>query len=207
MKKDPLLKIRVEETINWVISDMVASDGGICSAIDADSEGVEGKYYVWKSKEIDDLLQNDSSRFKSIFGVTEEGNFEGSNILFFNGSVSDLSDQSIIQSRSVLLNERTKRIAPLLDDKILTDWNGLMIGALARASKIFSNEAWLEHAEKAYEFIINNLIIDDVLYHSWREGEVRGVAMLDDHAALIDASISLYTVTHDDKYLNIADTQ
>ena len=68
---------------------MVTSDGAICSAIDADSEGVEGKYYVWKSKEIDDLLQNDSSRFKSIFGVTEEGNFEGSNILFFKKAFSD----------------------------------------------------------------------------------------------------------------------
>ena len=207
IEKDPLLRIRVEETIDWVVSDMITSNGGICSAIDADSEGVEGKYYVWKSKEIDDLLQNDSSLFKSIFGVTEEGNFEGNNILFFNGSVTDLSDQSIIKSRSTLLKERAKRVAPLLDDKILTDWNGLMIGALARASKIFSNEDWIEHAEKAYEFIINNLIIDDVLYHSWREGEVRGIAMLDDHVALIDASISLYTVTHNEKYLNIADTQ
>ena len=207
VEKDPLLKIRVEETINWVISDMVTSDGGICSAIDADSEGVEGKYYVWKSKEIDDLLQNDSNQFKSIFGVTEAGNFEGKNILFFNGSVADLSDESIIRSRSVLLNERAKRVSPLLDDKILTDWNGLMIGALARASKIFNNEVWVGYAEKAYEFIINNLIIDDVLYHSWREGEVRGIAMLDDHVALIDASISLYAVTHNEKYLNIADTQ
>ena len=72
IEKDPLLRIRVEETIDWVVSDMITSNGGICSAIDADSEGVEGKYYVWKSKEIDDLLQNDSSLFKSIFGVTEE---------------------------------------------------------------------------------------------------------------------------------------
>ena len=207
VEKNPLFKIRVEEIIDWVISDMVTSDGGICSAIDADSEGVEGKYYVWKAKEIDALLQDESSHFKSIFGVTDEGNFEGNNILVFNGSVSDISDKSIIKSRSILFNERMKRIPPLLDDKILTDWNSLMISSLARASAIFENQEWIKYAENAYEFILNNLIINGVLYHSWREGEVRGIAMLDDHVALIDASISLYIVTKNKKYLDIADTQ
>ena len=207
VEKNPLFKIRVEEIIDWVISDMVTSDGGICSAIDADSEGVEGKYYVWKAKEIDALLQDESSHFKSIFGVTDEGNFEGNNILVFNGSVSDISDKNIIKSRSILFNERMKRIPPLLDDKILTDWNSLMISSLARASAIFENQEWIKYAENAYEFILNNLIINGTLYHSWREGEVRGVAMLDDHVALIDASISLYIVTKNKKYLDVADTQ
>ncbi|MDB9925751.1 thioredoxin domain-containing protein [Hyphomicrobiales bacterium] len=207
VEKNPLFKIRVEEIIDWVISDMVTSDGGICSAIDADSEGVEGKYYVWKAKEIDALLQDESSHFKSIFGVTAEGNFEGNNILVFNGSVSDIFDKNIIKSRSILFNERMKRIPPLLDDKILTDWNSLMISSLARASAIFENQEWIKYAENAYEFILNNLIINGTLYHSWREGEVRGVAMLDDHVALIDASISLYIVTKNKKYLDVADTQ
>ena len=191
VEKNPLFEIRVKETIDWVISDMITDEGGICSAIDADSEGVEGKYYVWKSEDIDNLLKNESTHFKSIFGVTDEGNFEGNNILFFNGSTDDLSDKSIIKSRSILFNERKKRVAPLLDDKILTDWNSLMISSLTRASKIFNNQDWIKYAENAYEFILKNLIVDGVLHHSWREGEVRGIAMLDDHVALIDASISL----------------
>ena len=207
VEKNPLFEIRVKETIDWVISDMITDDGGICSAIDADSEGVEGKYYVWKSEDIDNLLKDESTHFKSIFGVTDEGNFEGNNILFFNGSTDDLSDKSIIKSRSILLNERIKRVAPLLDDKILTDWNGLMISSLTRASKIFENQEWIKYAENAYEFILKNLIVDGVLYHSWREGEVRGIAMLDDHVALIDASISLYIATNNKKYIDIADSQ
>ena len=207
VEKNPLFEIRVKETIDWVISDMITDEGGICSAIDADSEGVEGKYYIWKSEDIDNLLKNESTHFKSIFGVTDEGNFEGNNILFFNGSTDDLLDKSIVKSRSILLNERAKRVAPLLDDKVLTDWNGLMISSLTRASKTFNNQDWIKYAENAYEFILKNLIVDGVLHHSWREGEVRGIAMLDDHVALIDASISLYIATNNKKYIDIADSQ
>ena len=206
-EKNPLLEVRVKEIIEWVVSDMITGKGGICSAIDADSEGVEGKYYVWTSDEIDRLLKGESNRFKSVFGVTNSGNFEGSNILSLNGSIKDLLDDGISNSRLTLLNERRKRVPPLLDDKILTDWNGLMIGALTRASKIFDNQNWLMYAENAYEFITSYLIVDDVLYHSWREGEVRGLATLDDHVALIDASIALYIVTSKNKYLDIADSQ
>lgn len=206
-EKNPLLEVRVKEIIEWVVSDMITGKGGICSAIDADSEGVEGKYYVWTSDEIDRLLKGESNRFKSVFGVTDSGNFEGSNILSLNGSIKDLLDDGISNSRLTLLNERRKRVPPLLDDKILTDWNGLMIGALTRASKIFDNQNWLMYAENAYEFITSYLIVDDVLYHSWREGEVRGLATLDDHVALIDASIALYIVTSKNKYLDIADSQ
>ena len=206
-EKNPLLEVRVKEIIEWVVSDMITGKGGICSAIDADSEGVEGKYYVWTSDEIDRLLKGESNRFKSVFGVTDSGNFEGSNILSLNGSIKDLLDDGISTSRLTLLNERRKRVPPLLDDKILTDWNGLMIGALTRASKIFDNQNWLMYAENAYEFITSYLIVDDVLYHSWREGEVRGLATLDDHVALIDASIALYIVTSKNKYLDIADSQ
>ena len=206
-EKNPLLEVRVKEIIEWVVSDMITGKGGICSAIDADSEGVEGKYYVWTSDEIDRLLKGESNRFKSVFGVTDSGNFEGSNILSLNGSIKDLLDDGISNSRLTLLNERRKRVPPLLDDKILTDWNGLMIGALTRASKIFDNQNWLMYAENAYEFITSYLIVDDVLYHSWREGEVRGLATLDDHVALIDASVALYIVTSKNKYLDIADSQ
>ncbi len=206
-EKSLLLEVRVKEVIEWIVSDMITAKGGICSAIDADSEGVEGKYYVWTSDEIDRLLKEESNRFKSVFGVTNSGNFEGSNILSLNGSIKDLLDEGISSSRLILLDERRKRVPPLLDDKILTDWNGLMIGALTRASKIFDNQDWLMYAENAYEFITSYLIVDDVLYHSWREGEVRGLATLDDHAALIDASIALYIATSKNKYLDIADSQ
>jgi len=152
-EKSLLLEVRVKEVIEWVVSDMITAKGGICSAIDADSEGVEGKYYVWTSDEIDRLLKEESNRFKSVFGVTNSGNFEGSNILSLNGSIKDLLDEGISSSRLILLDERRKRVPPLLDDKILTDWNGLMVGALTRASKIFDNQDWLMYAENAYEFI------------------------------------------------------
>ena len=205
--QDPLYAAVVEETIGWLEREMSADAGGFYAALDADSEGEEGRYYVWTPEQIDRLLKEESNRFKSVFGVTNSGNFEGSNILSLNGSIKDLLDEGISSSRLILLDERRKRVPPLLDDKILTDWNSLMISSLARASAIFENQEWIKYAENAYEFILNNLIIDDVLYHSWREGEVRGLATLDDHAALIDASIALYIATSKNKYLDIADTQ
>jgi hypothetical protein len=199
---DPLIKLRVSETVNWLIAGMQTSEGGFAAAIDADSEGVEGKYYVWDESEIDGILGLQAKNFKNIYGVTEQGNFEGKNILFLKAYENDIFDSEIVNCRSKLLIERKKRISPLMDDKILTDWNGLTISALVRASTVFSNKAWLDRAIKAYDFVLNNLFFENSLYHSWREGEVRGLALADDYAALIEASVALFIATSEQKYLD-----
>ena len=199
---DPLIKLRVSETVNWLIEDMQTSEGGFAAAIDADSEGIEGKYYVWDESEIDGILGLQAENFKNIYGVTEQGNFEGKNILFLNAYENDIFDSETANCRSKLLIERKKRISPLMDDKILTDWNGLTISALVRASTVFSDKTWLDRAIKAYDFVLNNLFFENSLYHSWREGEVRGLALADDYAALIEASVALFIATSEQKYLD-----
>ena len=199
---DPFIKLRVLETVNWLIEVMQTAEGGFAAAIDADSEGIEGKYYVWDESEIDGILGSQAENFKNIYGVTKQGNFEGKNILFLKAYENDIFDAEIVNCRSKLLIERKKRISPLMDDKILTDWNGLTISALVRASTVFSNKAWLDKAIKAYDFVLNNLFFEDSLYHSWREGEVRGLALADDYAALIEASVALFITTSEQKYLD-----
>ncbi|MBU2493339.1 MAG: thioredoxin domain-containing protein [Bacteroidetes bacterium] len=212
-----------EEIFMYVLRDLTSPEGGFYSAEDADSEGEEGKFYVWKENEIDDLLKEDSDLFKTIFNILPGGNFtdeatrtpSGTNIPFLKKTIAELSkelnvpsgilNETINKSREILFKEREKRIHPLKDDKILTDWNGLMITSLAKAGRVFENSLYTETAEKSFGFIMNKLTgPDGKLIHRYREGEAALSAFADDYAFVVSAALELYETTFKIEFLQSA---
>ena len=206
---DPLFAARARETVGWLKREMMV-EGAFAAALDADSEGEEGKYYVWQEAEIIAVLgQEDATWFGEIFDVTPSGNWEGKTIL--NRSAADglLSpeDEAGLQAMAAkLLNVRERRIPPGRDDKVLADWNGLMIAALARASAIFEEASWLQLAENAYQFVTENMQNGERLAHSYRDGRILDLGFVEDYAAMADASLSLYQHTQNPAYLDRAKT-
>ncbi|MBI4895127.1 MAG: thioredoxin domain-containing protein [Candidatus Aenigmarchaeota archaeon] len=192
----------VEEIFEYVIRDM-SSEKGFCSAEDADSEGVEGKFYVWKSDEIKKILGKDADEFCKIFNVNNDGNYReeangeitGNNILFLNEYVEN---DFIVGCRRKLLAERSKRIRPHKDTKILTDWNALMILSLAKAGRVFSREDYLKIAKEAMQNILDNRYKYFLLHTETISG------FLDDYAFVIWALIELYQSTFDKKYIDLS---
>nr|WP_066499560.1 thioredoxin domain-containing protein [Abyssisolibacter fermentans] len=209
--KDCLYKDIAKEIVQFVLRDMTDEKGGFHSAIDADSEGVEGKYYVWSYDEIIEILgESDAKMFSDFYGISKRGNFEGSNIPnLIKKDITEFNDPNIKDKlnkcKNKLLQYRTKRIAPHKDDKILTAWNGLMIAALANAGKVLEEKSYIEMAEKAIKFIENNLFRDDGrLLIRFRENESKNLALLDDYAFLVWGLIETYEATLETKYLDIA---
>jgi len=216
-------KIIAEEIYEYVLRDMTSTEGGFYSAEDADSEGEEGKFYVWSEDEINILLKEDSHFFKMIFNILPEGNFteestrnnSGTNIPHLKKSITDCSielnippeelNHKINNWRKILFEERRKRIHPFKDDKILTDWNGLMIASFAKAGKVFNNQKYIDAAEKCIQFIFNKLSTPEgKLLHLYRldEASVNGTA--DDYAFVVAALLELYEATFKVKYLRKA---
>ncbi|AEB76418.1 thioredoxin domain-containing protein [Clostridium botulinum] len=193
-----------EKIFKYILRDMTSPEGGFYSAEDADSEGVEGKFYVWTLHEIESILGEDAKEFCNIYNITKNGNFEGSNIPNLIGK--DLDDIDKLESlRKKLFEVREKRIHPFKDDKILTAWNALMIVALAYAGRVFENEKYINRAKKAYNFIENNLIRKDGrLLARFRHGEAAYIAYLEDYSFLVWALMELYEATFDSKYLKQA---
>ncbi len=200
---DPLFARRAEETVRWLQREMMVEDG-FASALDADSDGEEGKFYVWDEAEIDRILGNDGSLFKRTFDVTPSGNWEGKNILnrswqqgLYKGSQEDTLQPMV----ETLLEARKKRIRPGRDDKVLADWNGFMISALAKASAAFRKPSWLQLAESAFGFVRMNMQNGERLAHSWRDGRALDLGFADDYAAMADASLALFQHTSNTSYL------
>ena len=201
---------RVAETITWMVRDMTAAtvDGqaGFAASEDADSEGVEGKFYVWTETEIDAVLGPASKAFKTAYDVTPDGNWEGHSILRRNDDGED--SPALAVSRNILLGVRNARIRPGRDDKVLADWNGLAIAALAKCAAVFSCPEWLAIGQSAYAFVRSNMAVqtDQGLRvgHAWRLGRVTAAGLLDDHAALARAAIALYEATGTQSYLSDA---
>jgi uncharacterized protein len=212
--RNPLYEVRIRETIDWALRDMRVDhveDGtfAFASALDADSEGVEGKYYVWNEGEIDSLLGTDSPLFKQAYDVTAEGNWEGATILNRSKASelgSEASEAKLAECRAKLLAVRALRIPPGRDDKVLADWNGLMITALANASAVFDNPSWLDHAKAVFSFVTNNMEIGGGLRHVWCAGRAPHAAILDDYANMTRAALALFEVTGDRGYLAKAET-
>lgn len=190
----------------YILRDMTSPQGGFYSAEDADSEGHEGKFYVFTYDEIKELLQEDGELFCRIFGVTKEGNFEGKNILNLINSTIDENQREFIENcRQKLYTYREGRIHPFKDDKILTGWNGLMIAALAIGGKILKDENYIRAAEKAADFILNNLVRQDGrLLARYRDGDSSILAYVDDYAFLIWSLLELYETSFKEKYLALA---
>ncbi|MCU0789466.1 MAG: thioredoxin domain-containing protein [Nitratireductor sp.] len=202
----PLFRTRIEETIGWAVREMRMPGGAFASSLDADSEGEEGKFYVWSESVIDAVLGPDAPFLKLHYGVTEEGNFEGHNILnrLEAPPLDAEGEERLSRLREKLLEAREKRIRPGLDDKILADWNGYFIRALAEAAFAFNLAEWLDLAETAFRFIAESMNEDGKLSHSWREGISVRPAMATDYGAMINAALTLYEVTGKAEYLDAA---
>jgi uncharacterized protein YyaL (SSP411 family) len=204
--KNPLYRERVEETIQWLMREMVV-EGGFAGTLDADSEGVEGKFYVWTEAEIDAALGEDADLFKQAYDVTKDGNWEGNTILNRSQKplrMNEAEEATLAACRQELLEIRTGRIRPGLDDKVMADWNGLMIAALANASQVFDKPGWLVAAETAFTFIRERVSDGARLLHTWRAGQASKPATLEDYAHMIRAAITLFQATQKADYLDIA---
>jgi uncharacterized protein YyaL (SSP411 family) len=206
--RDPLYAQRVAETIGWLEREMTHPEGGFYSSLDADSEHEEGKFYVWSEAEIDAVLGDHATSFKRFYDVTAEGNWEGHNILNrldHPDHADDATEAELARCRGLLLEARAPRIRPGLDDKILADWNGLMIAALADAGLVFERQDWIALASRAFAFIRDRMTGEDGrLRHSWRDGRARHPASVDDYANLSRAALVLHEATGDPAYLDQA---
>jgi len=215
LNPDAEYKKVVYDTLAFVERELTSPEGGFYSSLDADSEGVEGKYYVWDKDEVESLLEEDAEIFCEYYDISTEGNWEGRNILNrkenddviasrHNLSLEEL-EEIILQAKKKLLQHRQKRVKPGLDDKILTSWNALMLKAYADAYNIFDDEHFLKIAEKNYEFIEKNLLSSDFsLYRNHKNNTSTIHAFLDDYVLLVDALISLYHTRFNEYYINTA---
>lgn len=216
-------KLTAKETLDYVLKDLATVEGGFYSAEDADSEGEEGKFYLWTQQEIMQALpEQDAPLAIKLFEVKREGNYyeppkgrNGKNILHFAlpleqfASESNLTIDELITKlgkiKNALFEDREKRVHPSKDDKILADWNGLMIAALARASQVLGEPKYLQAATKAADFILQEMkTLDGKLYHRYAKGERAVSGFLDDYAYLVFGLIELYEAGFDEKYLQIS---
>jgi len=202
-----LYRQRAEETVAWLKREMTTEQGAFSASLDADSEGEEGKFYVWSYDAlIGQLGIEDGEFFAGHYDVTPAGNFEGHNILnrLKPQPRSETDEARLAALRETLLAVRAKRVRPGLDDKILADWNGLMIAALVNASLLLEQPSWIDLAERAFDFIARAMTRADRLGHSWREGTLKFPGLASDFAAMIRAALALYEATGQQPYLDRA---
>ncbi len=203
--RDPLLARRVAETIGWLEREMMAEGNAFAASLDADSEGEEGRFYVWEAAEIRGLLPADQAGgFLRTYDVRPGGNWEGKTILNRSHTVAELSEEDLAACRARLLTARAARVRPGRDDKVLADWNGLTIAALARAAFAFARPDWLTLARTAFTGLVALVDRDHHLGHSYRLGLLQTASVLDDYAAMARAAIALYEVTGEAPYLEQA---
>lgn len=217
LSKKPLYKQVVYETLEYIEREMTSPKGGFYSSLDADSEGEEGKFYVWDETDIDALLGEKAKTFKDYYTVKKATQWEHNNILYRSqeaekiAKINDLTvdelAQTIAEGKQILMKERDKRIRPGLDDKVLTSWNALMLKGYVDAYRVFGEKAFLDKALKNAEFIKKNAMKKDFrLTRNYKDGKASINAFLDDYALVIDAFVSLYQATFDEEWLNLANS-
>ena len=202
-----LFRERAAETVEWLRREMITPQGGFASSLDADSEGEEGKFYVWSLAEIKAVLgERDAGFFTTPYGLSEEGNFEGRNILNRLNHLPRNKDNEarLKMMREKLLAARAQRVRPGLDDKVLADWNGLMTAALANGGALLGEKSWIELAAGAFGMVAKLMTRGDRLGHSWRAGRLLFPGLSSDYAAMIRAAIALYQATGREAYLEQA---
>jgi uncharacterized protein len=202
-----LYRERAVETLAWLKREMTTEEGAFSASLDADSDGEEGKFYIWSYDEIiQQLGTEDGEFFARHYDVSPAGNFEGHNILNRLRSLprSEADDERLAALRTKLLEARAARVRPGLDDKVLADWNGLIIAALADASLMLGQSSWLAIAERAFGFVARTMTRGDRLGHSWRAGQLKFPGLASDFAAMIRAAIALYEATGQPSYLDRA---
>lgn len=222
--KDQFYKEAVEETFQYLMRDMLSKEGGFYSSEDADSEGEEGKFYTWEYKEIENILGEDISLFIKVFNIKPEGNYfeeatgelTGRNILYLKSDLQTLSKDLKIDFQELnskvalwkkeLFEHRKKRVHPLKDDKILTDWNSLVMVALSKAGKSLKDSRFTDTAYNLFNFLKSRLFNGEKLYHLYKDGETKIEGMLDDYAFLVWGCIELYEATGNPTILEFAIT-
>ena len=212
--KDPFFLEILEKTLDYILREMTSPEGGFYSAQDADSEGEEGKFYVWSKKEITEILGDNTDIFCLYYDVTDGGNWEGKSILCNNINLSTVAFQSgkseddikqILESSSKkLLEVRSKRIAPGLDDKVLTSWNALMITAFAKGYRVSKNESYLNAATNCINFIESNLLKDGKLLRTYKNGDAKIQGYLEDYAYFANSLLDVFEINPESKYLEQA---
>lgn len=205
----PLFAARVRETCDWLLREMIAENGAFAATLDADSEGEEGKFYVWSRPEIEEALGEDASFFGGLYDVSEGGNWEGKTILnrlHLKTKPSDEDETRLAPLKASLLAARANRVRPGWDDKVLADWNGLMITALVGAASVFEVPEWHLAAMDAYAAVMKDMSRRDAgghlrLNHSFRAGQAKHEGVLDDYANMARAALALYEACGNERYL------
>ena len=212
LTKKEVFKDAVANVCDFIFAEMKNTDGGYYAAIDADSEGIEGKFYVWDKNETDAILGNDAPFFNAYYDVTEHGNWEHKNILRVLHPLENIAEkfkinvdeakELIATSKKKLLAERNKRVRPGTDDKILLGWNALLITAFCKAFAVLQDNKYKQAAIELYNFIENNFQDKEGKYfHTYKNGNAKYPAFLDDYTYLADACIHLQEITAEEKYL------
>ncbi len=212
--KDPFYLEILHKTLGYVLREMTSSRGGFFSAYDADSEGVEGKFYVWKKSEIKKILGDDTDLFCLYYDVTDGGNWEGNSILCNNINISavafhfgiseDKIREILARCSEKLLNVRSKRIAPGLDDKILTSWNSLMITAFAKGYHVTGETKYLDAAKNCVSFIEKNLLSGDKLLRTYKNNTAKINGYLEDYSYFANALLDVFEIEPEPKYLDLS---
>ena len=212
--KDPFYLEILHKTLGYVLREMTSSNGGFFSAYDADSEGIEGKFYVWKKSEIKEILGDDADLFCLYYDVTDGGNWEGNSILCNNINISavafhfgiseDKIHEILVRCSEKLLNVRSKRVAPGLDDKILTSWNSLMITAFAKGYHVTGETKYLDAAKNCVSFIEKNLLSGDKLLRTYKNNTAKINGYLEDYSYFTNALLDVFEIEPESKYLDLA---
>src|SRR5882724_4124976 len=213
--QEPLFKSVVEETVGYLLREMLHSEGGFYSTQDADSEGEEGKFFVWTTEEINRLIGAENGEiFCRIYDVSDQGNFEEKNILHPILTIEQASklfrkdraeiDALVADAKQKLFTEREKRIKPFRDEKIIAAWNGLALSGLAEAIKVFNSTACIEAVNRTIEFIFNKMFRDGFLLHTYKDGQAKLLGYLDDYAFLAVGLLDIYETLLDRAFLDRA---
>jgi uncharacterized protein YyaL (SSP411 family) len=209
--RDAEIERVTRETLDWALREMAAPSGGFYSSLDADSEGHEGRFYVWSAAELDALVGQSAPVLRELWGASERGNFEGQNILHVprapadvatrHGLALDALESLAAEARAKLYAAREARVHPARDDKILAAWNGLMVRALADGARAFDDAQWRAEAVRHGEFLFRELVHEGRVMRVHKDGVTKGTGFLEDHAAVALAALALYELTFDEQWL------
>jgi uncharacterized protein YyaL (SSP411 family) len=218
--RSPLLEARVRDTVRFLFDEMRLPGGGFAAALDSDSHDQylalrEGAYYVWSAAEIDAVLGRSALLFKRAYGVVDRGNWNGTNVLYQRRIISSqlatdvgisraALDARLGKSRRLLAAARARRFRPARDDKVLADWNGVVIAALTEAGAVFGETTWIDAARETFDFVVQTMSVEGHLAHMWRDGDLGRVGLLEDYAQMANAALTLFERTGEATYLERA---